>query len=139
MRKWLEFNLIERPYFNPATNNIRTSIEGLTNRLESDKFTGGGKVMPDVSSLNVIQSFEFGLKWMVLVDNTEEAISSFVAKSESLSFQATPTVSQPYNFTVFDALQVANASVLAKLKADYGIPNDSTINGTTLEITIPEE
>ena len=87
--EWIKFKLIERPYYNPITGGVLTSIKGLRNRPNIDPFTGGGKVYPDLSKVKVLERYEKGVNLMVLVEGEQSAIDDLL-KQGAVTFRASP-------------------------------------------------
>lgn len=89
MPTWIKFKLIEKPYFDPRTGKVLSSIAGLKNNPTVDPVKGGGKVYPDFSKVRVLERHEKGTNLLVLVDGEQADIDALL-KQEAVTFQASP-------------------------------------------------
>jgi len=76
---WVEFSLIQRPYYNPSTNEEILSIDDLNNFGEK-KFSGGGYVYPDLSDYNVLFLRDMNGKLIAQIDSTASDINALISK-----------------------------------------------------------
>ena len=119
MPTWIKFQLIERPYYNPITGEVLTSIKGLRNRPNIDPFTGGGKVYPDLSRVLVLERYEKGGDLMVLVDGDQKAIDTLL-KQAPVTFQASPMELKTDVLGFQSELIIAEEAAIMKLQI-FGI------------------
>ena len=131
--QWIKLKTIERPFFDPRTGKVLTSIEGRRNRPKKDPFTGGGKVYPDLSGVRVESWQERGTTLMLLVDDPA-TLKNMTGKA---TYKASPNVTREYDLTDFAPKELDATATLKALKEEIGLPE-----GTTLDVNkkpiIPE-
>jgi hypothetical protein len=132
---WLKLKTIERPYFDPRTGKVLSSIEGRRNRPKVDPFTGGGKVYPpEVLKANVKAWQEKGTTLMVLVDDT----SKITAAKGTATYQASPKEVRDYDLSEHAPQELDDVQALEALKKDIGLPEGTTLDEDKKPI-IPKE
>ena len=90
MEAWIKFKLIKKPYYNPKTGSVLSSIAGRQNRPRVDAFRGGGKARPDFSKVNVRQRYENSDDLLVLIDG-EQAQVDILLTNKPILIQVSPT------------------------------------------------
>lgn len=102
MPTWIKLKTKERPFYDPRTGKVLSSIEGRRNRPGIDPFEGGGKDYPEEAlRLKRLSWQERGTDWMLLVEDGEPI---------------------PAKATVLD-----EAQALHELKQTIGLPEGTTL------------
>jgi len=93
----IKVKLIKRPFYDPRTGEILTSIEGRKNRPNIDPFDGGGKVYIDVDPTKILKWEEQGDELILTLDMEPAEANALIAEEKIKTYKATPKILKEYN------------------------------------------
>lgn len=114
--EWVKFDLEPRPYFDPDTGDIvnRVKIAVRSNARKGDRFSGGGKIYPDLSTYSILAWHEKDLQLILQLGIDDNTAAALVAKTDKchvyLAYRIRksrkrtvyhPTLEREYNFNEF--------------------------------------
>ena len=97
MPTWVRLELIARPFYDPRTGEILTSIEGRKNRPNIDPFDGGGKVYPDIDPAKILKRKEQGCELLLKLDMEPAEANALISEEKIKTYKATPKILKEYN------------------------------------------
>jgi hypothetical protein len=119
--QWIKLKTIERPFYDPRTGKVLSSIEGRRNRPGKDPFQGGGKVYPDLSGVTVHARYEAGTTFMVLVEGDVDKLKAMSGKA---TYKASPKETREYDLKDFAPTELDKTAALKALKEEIKLDID---------------
>ncbi len=139
MPTWIKLKTKERPFYDPRTGKVLSSIEGRRNQPQVDPFCGGGKVYPEEAlKLKRLSWQERGTTLMLLVDEDQNKVDSIKAMSGEATYQASPKEVREYDLSEHNPAERTDADALEDLKREIGLPDGTTLDAQGVPV-IPEE
>lgn len=139
MPQWLKMKCIERPYYDPRTGEVLSSIKGRRNRPGIDPFVGGGWVYPEEwDSLECLDKRQEGDTILLLVDEPQEVLDSVEGRAGKKSYPASPKEVWEYDVSDHRPMVLSDDDALYVFKKECGFPEGTTLDADKRPV-IPEE
>ena len=121
MAEWLEFKLIERPYYTKNGNLLGRPL--YINKYGIAELYGGGKVYPEI-----VNQKDKHLEWyekdnilLLKLAIKETEAEEIKTKDKAMKYQATPKIKKDYNHKDFKTKKLTNEQAKTMKEDIFGI------------------